>query len=211
MDKEFLKETDSEAVYEYFKKKRKTFKIPKLKEGSYVIDPQKLGGAFEGRAVTFTEFLGGNAKKIYGKYSLLTGEFKNPYAKIILDFDGIFKEHFTGQKVYGLPYRWIDTVNPVDSNKDKVDIYCGETELSLKKNDIDSVFIHLEDLKVLKPKDLNRVYKIYSSEKKLAIFENEFLNFVYETEENLVESTENKQYLLLKRKEKNAYRNQVIY
>ena len=143
-------------------------------------------------------------KKIYGKQSFLTGEIKNPYAKVVLDFDGIFKEHFTGKKIYALPYRYVDTVDPFVQNKEKVDIYCGETESSLRNNDIDSLFIHLEDIKVLKNKDLEKVYKLYSSDKKLAIFQSRLLEFAQETEEALKQADvkDSKQYLLLRRKEK---------
>ena len=210
MNKDYLKETPSQPVYESFRKRRKTFKIPKLKEGIYVIEPRLIGGAYmasenAARAISFIEFLGDKGiKKIYGKQSFLTGEIKNPYAKVVLDFDGIFKEHFTGKKIYALPYRYVDTVDPFVQNKEKVDIYCGETESSLRNNDIDSLFIHLEDIKVLKNKDLEKVYKLYSSDKKLAIFQSRLLEFAQETEEALKQADvkDSKQYLLLRRKEK---------
>ena len=196
-------EADSQAVYEIFCKYSKKFKMPKLKEGTYVISPRLVGGCHNKRAITFTEYLSEkNLKKLYGKESLLTGKIKNPYAKIVLDFDGVFKEHFTGKKIYALPYRSLETLDLIVTNGKKVERYCGETNGSLKANNIDSLFVHLEDLEVPTRKKLKRTYKLCYAEKKLAIFEKEFLNFAHETEENLKNDNNNKQYLLLRRAEK---------
>lgn len=209
-DKLYLRETPSQAVCGVFRKKRKTFKIPKLKHGTYVISPELVGGAYAyGKlaiAVTFTEFLeeldDKTLRKLYGKQSLINGKLKNKNAKIVLDFDGVFKEHFTGKEIYALPYNYVETLNPSDPNKDKVDVFIGETERSLRENNIDSAFIHLEDVYVPKAKELGQIFKLYESKNRLAIFETQFLNFVNDSETLLASAEGNKQYLRLKRKEK---------
>lgn len=199
-------EDDSQAVYESFCKYSKKFKIPRLKEGTYVVSPRLVGGSQNERLINFTEYLSEkDLKKLYGKESLMTGKIKNPYAKIVLDFNGVFRERFTGKKIYAIPYKSLETLDSIITGGKKVERYCGETNSSLKANNIDSLFIHLEDLEIPTKKDLKRTYKLCYSEKKLAIFEKEFLNFANETEENLGTNNleaGNKQYLLLKRNEK---------
>lgn len=198
-----VEETESEVVYATFYKRKGDFKIPKLKKGIYLTDPSLIGGSHEYRASSFTDYLHGkDLKKIFGKTTFFAETIENPYAKIILDYDGVFKEHFTGKKIYALPYKFMGTTNHFLEPSKRLKIYSGETRNSLKQNGINSLFVHLEDLYLTKPKELKKVYKFYKNKKRLAIFEQKFLEFAQTTEEVLSNTKASNSYVLLKRKDK---------